>query len=492
MLFDPERQYNINKMQLNASPAHRIGASKRSAYLIFAVVAVPFLMSSIDSTVVVVSLPAMVDEMETNLAWVGWVITGYLLSQTIIMPVAGKLSDDFGRKRVFLASVLLFTLTSLAAGLAPNIYWLIIFRVLQGIGGGAFMPIATGIVSDAFGDRRAAAIGLFGSIFPIGAILGPNIGGFIVDHFSWRWIFFVNIPIGIAATLFGLAVLRRTEPGPARRFDVAGAGIFSAAMSAILYALTTWADNPESVGFLTWSFFAIGAILLVVLVKYETRVETPIIDMRLLRWRPFIGVNIYNFFFGAVAFSFFTFIPYYTAIAYGMSASENGIILTPRSVAMMAMSALSSLFIIRFRYRPPMIIGLLILSASLFLLGLDPRDVVLLGWRVPNLLFLTLTVMLGGVGIGIANPAANNAALDLLPEKVAAVSGIRGMFRSTGGLIGTAGLVLAVSHFQDKAAGLRETFFVFGAMLVLLVLVVFMIPDSAYKRYLDAHDNHRS
>src|SRR5207245_2692617 len=112
----------------------------------------------------------------------GWSLTAYALTQTIIMPVAGKLSDEWGRKPLFLGSVVLFTLSSMACGLAPNVYFLIFFRVLQAIGGGAFFPSATGIVSDAFGEKRMMALGLFTSIFPLGGILGPNIGGFIIDH----------------------------------------------------------------------------------------------------------------------------------------------------------------------------------------------------------------------------------------------------------------------------------------------------------------------
>ncbi len=462
---------------------------KRKAYLIFGIVSLALLMSSIDGTVVSVSLPTMVEELQTNLAWVAWTLTGYLLSQTIIMPVAGKLSDEFGRKRVFLAAVSLFTLSSLAAGLAPNIYLLIIFRVLQGAGGGAFMPTATGIISDTFGERRASAIGLFGSIFPIGGILGPNIGGLIIDHFSWRWIFFINVPLGIALVIVGWINLDRTKPTAGRSLDVQGAGLFGAMMLATLYALTTWADNPRRVGPVTWVFFAIGALLLALLVRHVRRVPSPIIEPDLLRRRAFIGVNIYNFVFGAVAFGFFSFMPYYASIAYGMTAGENGIILTPRSLAMIATSTLSSLFIIRFRYRLPMVIGLAIVAAGLFFLSRGYHDVSLFGFPVSNVVLLALMVMIGGFGIGIANPASNNAALDLIPEKVAAVAGLRGMFRSTGGVMGTAGFILALSQFEDKAVGIQTIFLVCGFMLLFLIPVIFLIPDSAHNRYVASHEH---
>ena len=460
-----------------------MGASGKQASSIFAIVALALLMASIDSTIVAVSLPTILTDLRTNLAWVGWTITGYQFSQSIIMPIAGKLSDDWGRKRLFLGAVILFTVSSIAAGLAPNIYWLIVFRIIQGIGGGAFLPSATGIISDAFGERRAPAIGLFGSIFPIGGILGPNIGGFIIDHFSWRWIFFVNVPIGVALLLFGLVILPRGSSSPSRRrIDTIGAGLFSGAILAILYAMTNWANNPGNIGILTWVLFVIGGVLLVIFIRHEDRAEQPMIELILLRWRPFLAVNIYNFIFGAVVFGFFAFIPYYATVAYGMTAGESGLVLTPRSLAMMIVSTVTSLFIIRFRYRLPMIIGLLTISLSLLLLSRGYHDVAILGLGFDNVVLLALLVMIGGIGMGIANPAANNAALDLIPEKVAAVAGLRGMFRSIGGVLGTAGLVLALSHFPDKALGLQQIFFYLAFLLLLLIPVVFMIPDMAHER----------
>lgn len=188
----------------------------RKNYLIFAIVSMALLMSAIDATIVSVSLPTLEKDLQTNLAWVGWTLNGYQLA--------------WGRKRLFLGAVVLFTASSMLAGLAPNIYWLIVFRVLQGLGGGAFMPSATGIISDAFTKRRATAIGLFGSIFPIGGILGPNLGGFIIDHFSWRWIFYVNVPIGIALFVLGLAMLPKDATVSKSRIDMVGATLFGMGM----------------------------------------------------------------------------------------------------------------------------------------------------------------------------------------------------------------------------------------------------------------------
>lgn len=451
----------------------------RQAYFIFGIVALALLMASIDATIVAVSLPTLLVDLRTNLAWVSWTMTGYQFSQSIAMPMAGKLSDEWGRKRLFIIAAAVFTASSIAAGLAPNVYWLIVFRVIQGLGGGAFLPSATGIISDAFGVRRTTAIGLFGSIFPIGGILGPNIGGFIIDHFSWRWIFFVNVPIGLALILLGLLVLPKGNiAAVSRRIDAVGAGLFSGAILSVLYALTSWANRPEGIEAMTLVFFAVGAALFVVLVWHERRTEQPMIDLALVRARPFLAVNVFNLVLGAVIFGFFSFIPYYATVAYGMTAGQSGLVLTPRSLAMMITSAVSSFLIIRLRYRLPMVIGLVIMAASLFLLGQGYHSESMLGFNLGDLALLATLVMLGGIGMGIANPAANNAALDLLPDKIAAVAGLRGMFRSVGGVLGTAALALALSRASDKAQGLETIFIVLGVLLLLLIPVVFLIPDK--------------
>lgn len=456
----------------------------RQAYSVFAVVALALLMSSIDSTIVAVGLPTMLRDLKTNLAWMGWTLTGYQLTQTIVMPIAGKLSDDWGRKRLFLSAVLLFTLSSMAAGLAPNIYVLIIFRLLQGIGGGTFLPSATGIVSDAFGRRRASAIGLFTSIFPLGGVLGPNIGGIIIDNLKWRWIFYVNVPIGILLVLFGMAILPVDKIAAIhRKVDLVGVGLFAAAMLAIMYAMTVWGNQPEAAGHpMIWIFFALGIMLLGFFLRQESRSAEPMMDLMLLRWRPFLAANAYNFIYGAAVFGFFSFIPYYATVAYGMTAGESGIILTPRSLASVVMSAVSSFSLIRFGYRVPMIIGSIFVSLSLLLLSGGYHDVSLLGLHIPNIGLMALEVLLAGVGMGISSPAANNAALDLVPGKVAAVAGIRGMFRSIGGVMGTATIVLALSHFHDKAVGLQHVFFVLAFLVLAVIPLVFSIPDIARER----------
>src|ERR1700704_5058126 len=192
-------------------------AERRRAYLFFALAALSLLMFSIDSTVVAVALPSMKADLQTSLVWLGWTLTGYALTQTAVMPLAGKLSESFGRMRLFLVCVCLFTLGSLLCGLAPNIYVLIGCRVLQALGGGGFLPDAAGIVAHEFPTNRNRMIGMFSSIFPLGGIIGPNLGGFIVERWSWREVFLINVPIGVLVLLILIRQARHVEPTTERR-----------------------------------------------------------------------------------------------------------------------------------------------------------------------------------------------------------------------------------------------------------------------------------
>src|SRR5438067_10259344 len=170
-------------------------------WIFFGLAALSLLMSSIDGTIVAVALPTFIEDLHANLVWAGWTLTAYALTQTVMLPLAGKLAEQYGQMRVFLVCVFLFTLGSLLCGLAPNIYVLIACRVIQALGGGGFLPSAAGIVAREFPTNRDRMIGLFSSIFPIGGIVGPNLGGFIVEHWSWREVFLINVPIGVVVLL---------------------------------------------------------------------------------------------------------------------------------------------------------------------------------------------------------------------------------------------------------------------------------------------------
>jgi EmrB/QacA subfamily drug resistance transporter len=451
---------------------------------IFIVVALALLMSSIDSTIVAVGLPAMVEGLKTNLVWLGWVLTAYQLSQTVVMPMAGKLSDELGRKWLFLGCVFLFTLSSLLCALAPNVYWLILFRVFQAMGGGAFLPSASGIVSDVFDDRwRPTAIGLFTSVFPLGGIIGPNVGGWMIDHFGWRSIFFVNVPIGVVLLLAGLVLIPRGVRAPRQhRIDFLGAGLFALGIVGIMYGMTVWGNQVV----FSWQvalWIVLGILALVAFVYQESRVPDPMVELRLLRECAFVAVNVYNFLYGALVFGFFSFIPLYAIDVYHMSETTAGFILTPRAVIMVLCSTISSFVLIRTGYRVPMIVGILFVSLGLFLTSQGWQHVTLFGHPVSDVVLLSALVGITGIGVGIGGPASNNAAVELMPETVARIIGLRGMFRSTGGVLGTATIVLLLAHFRDQGHGLEVILRGLSALILLVIPIIFLIPDTARARW---------
>lgn len=451
--------------------------------LIFVVVSLALLMSSIDNTIVSVGLPDMMHGLNANLVWISWVITAYSLTQTIIMPMAGKLSDDLGRKRLFLGCVVVFTTSSFLCAIAPNVYLLIFFRILQAIGGGAFMPSAAGIVSDVFGAKhRATAIGLFTSVFPIGGIIGPNLGGWVIDHYGWRAMFSINIPIGIVLFTAGIFLLPMTgRTRGSRSIDIVGASAFGAGMVALMYGMTVW-GNQINFSLQVGIWIVAGLAALVFFVWHEGHVADPMIELRLLKEKAFFAANLYNFLYGGLVFGFFSFIPLYATIKYGMSATDAGFILTPRAFAMIALSAISSFLLIRIGYRAPMIVGILLVSVGLFIFAHDWHHSTLLGHQVSDVFMLSLLLSITGLGIGIGGPAANNAAIDLMPEAVARITGLRGMFRTTGGVLGTAVIVLLLAHYKDQAQGLEHIFRALAFLILLVIPPVFMIPDGARMR----------
>ncbi len=447
------------------------------------VVSLALLMSSIDSTIVAVGLPNMMEGLHTNLVWIGWVLTAYSLMQTIIMPMAGKLSDDFGRKNLFLGCVVLFTGSSLLCAIAPNVYLLIFFRVLQAIGGGAFMPSAAGIVSDVFGAKnRGTAIGLFTSVFPIGGIIGPNLGGWVIDTFSWRAMFSVNVPIGIVLLIGGIFLLPSGgRVATSRSIDLIGAGAFAAGIVGIMYGMTVWGNQVNfSAQVVLWA--GLGVAALIFFLVHESRSRDPMIDLRLLKERAFFAANLYNLLYGALVFGFFSFIPLYATEQYGMSASASGFILTPRAVLMIAVSTVSSFMLIRFGYRLPMIIGIVLVAISLFLTGQGWHAEILFGHHVSDVVLLSSLIMISGIGVGLGGPAANNAAIELMPEAIARITGLRGMFRTTGGVLGTATIVLILSHYKDQGVGLEHVFVGLSFLVLLIIPPIFLIPDNARMR----------
>ena len=449
-------------------------------YLIFGSAGLSLLMFSIDSTVVAVAFPHFIKDLDTNVLWAAWTISIYLVAITSVMPLMGKLSDSLGRKPVFLASLILFTTSSLACGLAPNIYSLVVFRFLQGIGGASFLPTAAGIVSDQFPEHRERAIGLFTTIFPIGGIIGPNLGGWIVSQYSWRYIFYINLPIGMGLIPLIMILLKDSTILSRPHIDFVGSAFFFGTILFLMLGLNLITEGFSiSSLLLTVLFLTVSFSFLSLFFRHEKKESNPILDMVLLRSKPFLAANLYNMIVGAGVLGIFSFIPFYATSVHKLSALASGMILTPRSLAVIPASAVTSFLLKRWGYRWPMVSGLIIVSLSTILLGGEGFQLLrMMGHHLGVAEILAILMMVTGIGIGIALPASNNACIELMPEKVATIVGLRGMFRSVGGAFGISLITMILHLSSTPANGFRTIFIVFGLGLLLTIPLVFLMPKG--------------
>jgi EmrB/QacA subfamily drug resistance transporter len=441
--------------------------------LIFGIVSVALMMSSIDQTIVATALPALQHDLDARISWAGWTITVYALGRVLILPVAGRLSDQYGRRTIFVTAIALFTVASLCCGLANDIYLLIVLRAVQAIGGAAFMPSATGLVADHFGRDRDRAVGLFTSINPIGAIIGPVLGGVFVTYWSWRGIFLVNIPIGVV-----LAVLATRYIPPSRvtrvdraRLDVLGMVLLAVGILAGMFGVSYLGNGGAQVlsaGFLLPEAVAVLAVGL--FVRHTNHATAPFIPARLLRGRGFGVMNVINFLYGCAVVGFSALVPLYATQRYGIATLESGTLLTARAVGIIVVAGLAAFALRRTGYRWPMLAGFGLTAVGLLGMAVPPAGLSPYTW-------LALAACLTGVGMGMGTPASNNAALQLAPDQVAAIAGLRGMFRQAGSI--TAISVTTAILDRSSTPGITQAY-VFGVFAVLLVCtipLIFLVPE---------------
>ena len=438
------------------------------------------MMISIDMTIAAVALPTIIVDLDTPLALASWALIANQLTQTLVLPFAGKLGDRWGRKRLLMWAVVVFGLGSVGSGLSVSIYMLILCRVFQAMGAGMFFPCAAGIVGDVFVEGRQTIVGLFVTIFQVGGIIGPNVGGVITDVFSWRGVFFINVPFSILILILGLMFIPHDNLDPAakdQKLDTHGAALFAMGVFSFLFGLTFLANNPHHLlSPVPFVCFASAVVLLYLFVRQETRTPEPIIDLQIVRWRPFLACNAQLFMWSSCFNGFFNFIPYYAAIAYGMSATQGGAILTPRSVMAVVLSLIASIFVAKLGYRRPWLVGLYLMAASMMLMGAAVDTVSGLGFGSPFLV-MSMFTFIAGIAVGIAIPPAQAAYFELRPDLMASAAGFRAMAGNSGGVFGTTLVTLFLSQFHDKVLGMQMIFFALGVVVLISQFWVFMVPD---------------
>ena len=439
--------------------------------MIFAVVSIALLMASVDQTIVATALPTLQHDLHTQVNWSSWTITVYALGQVLVMPLAGKIGDQYGRKQIFLGAAVLFTATSLCCGLAGNIYLLIVLRALQAIGGGAFMPSATGIVTEVFGEERDRAVGMFSSVFPIGGIIGPVLGGIFVTYWSWRGIFLINIPIGIVLLILGAIFIPDIPRRADSHLDIRGVVLLGATLLGTMLGIAYLGSahsGPFSPYFLIPECMA--AAFAAAFVRHSARAPSPFISLRFLTGRGFGAMNLLNFFYGSAVLGFAPLVPLYAQNRYRLPSLAAGTLLTARAVGMIATAGLSVYLLRRTGYRWPIMAGFALTACGLIATAMSPPGLSPYVW-------LAAASGICGVGMGISTPSANNATLYLAPDNAAAVAGLRGMFRQAGAItaVSISGAIIARSANPGMAQA--YVFLVFAATLIGSLPLVLLVPE---------------
>ena len=397
------------------------------------------LLAALDQSIVGTALPRIVSELG-GLDKLAWVVTGYLLTATAATPLWGKISDLYGRRPIFQAAIVIFLVGSALCGLSQNLPELIAFRALQGIGGGGLMAIALSIIGDIIPPReRGRYQGYFGAVFGVSSVAGPLLGGWFTDGPGWRWIFYINLPVGIAALIITTMALNLPMTRRQHRIDFLGAIIIVAGVSALLLYLN-WAG--EAYGWLApgpLALLAVAIVLAIAFVAVEHRAAEPIIPMRLFHNSIFAVGNLYGFLSGVAMFGAIIFLPFYLQAVKGMSPTQSGLAMLPAVLGILSTSILSGRLISRTgRYRVFPILGAAVLIVALFLLSRLRVDTPF--WQV------ALLELFFGAGLGMTIQTITTAVQNAVEFRdLGTATSATTFFRQMGGTIGSAvfGAVLA-------------------------------------------------
>lgn len=400
-------------------------------------------LAALDQTIVATAGPAIQRDLEIEASLYAWITTAYLVASTTTIPIYGKLSDLFGRKPILLWSIGLFLLGSLLCGLAPSTLHLILARAVQGLGAAGLFTNAFAIVADLFPPAiRGRYVGIFGAMFGVASIIGPLLGGFLTDTFSWHWVFFVNLPVGAVAIAFVVArmpALRTRRAGPAN-VDFAGAAWLVTAVVPLLLALSLGRNQlaPGETGLL-WRSVEMAVLLaaavtgMIMFVRTERSASNPILDLRLFRNRTFAAGNVAAFVLGASFLGAIVFLPLFMVNVVGLSATNAGLTIMPLTFGIIAGNVISGQLVSRIgRYKPLMLAGLTLLLGAFAVMGftLTPDS---------TQLEVTLKMVLIGLGLGPSLPlyslaVQNSVSHSRVGEASAAVT----FFRQMGSSIGVA------------------------------------------------------
>jgi DHA2 family multidrug resistance protein len=407
-------------------------------WLIALTVTMATFMEVLDTSIANVALPHMAGSLSVSQDESTWVLTSYLVSNAIVLPISGWLANRLGRKRFYMSCVALFTLSSFLCGVAPSLGLLIFFRVLQGIGGGGLGPSEQSILADTFPPaKRGMAFAIYGMAVVLAPAIGPTLGGFITDSYSWRWVFFINVPVGVVSLFLSNRMITDppwlvAEKNRRTPIDVVGLSLITLGLGSLEVVLDKgqeedWFHSPFVLG-----FALVALVSLLSLVIWELRSDHPVIDLRLFRNRTFAMSSLMMFMLGVTLFGTTVLLPLFTQVLLGYSAQQAGMALSPGGVLVMFMMPFIGALLGKVDARKMIAFGFIALSASLFYmshrlyLGIDFKHAVLLRmYQAFGLAFLFV-------------PINTLSYVDVPKEQGNSVAGMINLARNMGGDVGIA------------------------------------------------------
>ncbi|MFC7326726.1 MDR family MFS transporter [Marinactinospora rubrisoli] len=407
--------------------------TQRRIWIIFSALIAGMLLSSLDQTIVSTAMPTIVGQLG-GVDHQMWITTAYLLATTIVMPIYGKLGDVLGRRWLFLIAIALFTLASVGCAFAGDFWTFVVFRAMQGLGGGGLMILSQAIIADIVPAKdRGKYMGPMGAVFGISAVGGPLLGGYFVDHLTWQWAFYINIPVGVIAFLVGVFALTLPSKRPTKRIDVLGVLLLSVATTCLVFFTDFGGDSAHGWGSpVTWAWGAglLAAAALFVLV--ESRAEDPVIPLSLFRNRIFVNTAAIGFTLGIGMFAAIGFMPTFLQMASGTSAAESGLLLLPLMAGLMGTSIASGILVSRTgRYKAYPIAGILVVLVAL--LALTTLTAATPIWLICGYLFVF------GAGLGLVMQIVVLVAQNAVPsDTIGAATSTNNYFREVGASLGTA------------------------------------------------------
>jgi EmrB/QacA subfamily drug resistance transporter len=403
------------------------------------------IMSILDTTIVNVALRTLGRELHSPISDIQWVITGYLLALGAVIPVTGWAARRFGAKQVYLTSLVLFTAGSALCGLSTSTAQLVVFRVLQGVGGGMIMPVAMIIMAQVAGPQRMGRVmGYVSMPAMIAPILGPVVGGLILQNLHWSWIFFVNIPIGVIAFALGWRLLPHTDSGQAGRLDRLGLLLAPGGTAAIIYGVSELGSGaPLGSGRVLLPFVG-GVILVALYCVHALRVEHPLLDIRMYSNRVFAGAALTNFTVAGALFGAMVLVPLYYQIVRGESVVATGLLTGPQGLGALVAMPLASRLTQRFG-------GGRVAMAGVTLLCLSTLPFTAIGAHT-SIVLISLVLVVRGLSIGMCFMPAMTAAFGAMrPDQVADATPQINALQRIGGAIGTAVLAVVLQRAGEGA-----------------------------------------